>query len=336
MESSTVTLHDELEAINATLSRTNLDENNNQSTDDVLRAIDEYLSEPSYRNDEFDDITQPTLDDVSTISSDTSTMSRSGDFITMEQHIDFENQRRTVRLRVAAISPPAANSDDGWEPEIVYERRTTTPEGCASITDLVKPETPPPSISPLGQFRREEQIDRLLELLDSRPAAFCVRVFARKFADYRADSIYYGTFTSPFQADALQSQIQYEILVDKAMYLIQHTRPFSTMSSYVLRATKPEISYTTYPSQDVFIYPHDYTRRHNIDIRDPMVYEGLAYITVSVLPHAQLIGHGSHLRRRQPDSDDYSSGSEHPVFKKPRRLQHKSTQTPSYEEIPTH
>ena len=118
MESSTVTLHDELEAINASLSRTNLDENNNASADDVLHAIDEYLNEPSYHNDEFDDITQPTLDDVSTISSDTSTMSRSGDFVTMEQHLNLENRRRTVRLRIAAPTPTAPDSDDGWEPEI--------------------------------------------------------------------------------------------------------------------------------------------------------------------------------------------------------------------------
>ena len=335
MASSTVndvSIAQELDAINATLSRTTLDENNNSTTDDVLQAIDDYLNEPPFLNDEFDDITEPNNDGLSTLSSDTSTLSGSYDYIIFEEGLQSEDTRRTrVRFESPSLPPLLVkDSDDDWEPQIIAEFGATASRPLYNRCHIIDvPETPPPSlsVSPIEQEDQINAIDQILPILDTRPAAFCARVFARKFADYRSDSIFYGTFTSPYFVDALQSQMQYDILVDKATHLIQHTRPFNSVSTYVVHATKPEISYYNDSQYCVYIYPSDYARRVNPHISEPASQDGLAYITISLLLHAQLVLPGQQLRRRQPDSDGYSSGSEHPAIKKPRRRINRSTQT---------
>ena len=260
MASSTVIDIDEaVEQLNTNLSRASLDANNNDtniSTEDVLDSIDQILEGFSISMDEFDRISQSDLD---LLNEDVDTM------ITIKTDFD----------ELPNYEPDSPPNPLQERQRIVhlYTDETTSSDSIS----------PPPTISPIPRQRIVEEYKPWV-VDQTRPLAYNVRVFGRQYSDYRSDTSYFGSFTTPFVEKSINTKTQFNIFVDKALYTIQGCRPFNFLrSSFLWNVSSPEVTYVSSTGNHVSLYPRDFPNDVNEDIPQPWISNDTVLITVSVL-----------------------------------------------------
>jgi hypothetical protein len=277
-------IEETIDNLNTQLSRTSLDANNNSqpvSASDVIQAIDDYLNDVDISHD-FEDITE---DDFHLLDTD--------DVILGADLPDYEDTDAAINVDANPSELDKLVDHYNAEHDIVaHENRFVNPptplpqhpdpaDDVSSLDSI----SPSPSVSPI--LRNDATISENLPSSEEIHT-YVVRVYGRQFSDYRSDSIFYGTFATPYLDGSIQSRLQLRSLVARANQHIANTRPLSTLQSNLwFNMTKPEISYISSTGQRVNVYPRDYDHTvTNLRIPEPWNSNGIAHINISVLVRA--------------------------------------------------
>ena len=320
---------DAIEHLNLTLSRTSLeDERQPPSSADVLQAINDYLEgrtspdndvgrasqlnarDSQILNDVFNDVEPPTL----------------------AEEIEAYNQVHgdewhSPKLLLGDRHPTPAQHYDVDHDVTSFESCFTPPTSEPQLYDDIESHdsiSPTPSVSPVHRRRERAHLTPEPDT-ENEPLMLCVRVFGRKFSEYQSDTVFYGTYTTPYLLGSLQIRLQYQILVDKAAHLIQHTRPFNMISDQItFTFDRPELTYINDVHHHISVYPKDYQEHRNYCIPDPITYKGLALASMTVRISAArsiyTIPFPKHRNRsrKNPDSGSSQTSLEAPPSKRKR------------------
>ena len=229
------------------------------STDDVLQSIDEILEGYSITEDEFDRISPEDLEllSESPVDNDTITID--------ESNTDSD---MSVSIPVCSVQP---------QPRLVSAEYDDI-ESSDSIT-------PPPTVSPIPPSHRLP----MEPTKESPPGFFDVKVYGRQNKDFRSGAIFYGTYTTPYLPSTLKTKTQFNIFIDKALQMIQHSRPFSDIRQHVeISVSSPEITFVSELGHHISLYSKDFTTDVNLAVPLPKIYGASTPVpvTVSVLVHA--------------------------------------------------
>ena len=297
---------EQMDQLSESFSRTSLeDARPDFDCSEVLQAIDDYLLDIDATIDEFGSPHQLTPED----------QALNDELLEDIPAAPFEPSNRWL----APNPTPQPHYNADWDTGMVEDSTATITEAITKLYDELdsyKSNSPTPSVSPIPQ-RRTRLMTTPPPSDNPEPDMLCVRVYGRKFADYQSDSVFYGTYMTPYLMDCLQSKLFLDLLVDKATHLIRHTRPFNQLShALTITSTRPELSYISDWHYHVSIYPKDYHGPYNTSIPAPQVYNKMVLISISVLVNAQLQGEPNttlrkywNPRRRHPDSAASSTSS---------------------------
>ena len=298
----------DVELLNEQLSRTNLD--SNVSTDDVIRAIDDYLEGRTISEDEFDNIT---ADDLKMLEAD----DEPG--ITKPGTRDW---RSPVLLQGPAETPKSPVEHYNVDTDITaFEHCVINPVNRIHVVDTTYDDisqddsvSPSPTVSPTPAD----------DPADVKPVLYCVRVYGRQEYRFRSHTSFYGIFTTPYLAGSLQTRSQFQTFASEALQLIKTTRPLQFMDKIInTTISRPQISYICRSGTQVHLYPRDYDNDAvNFRIPDPWIYTDTVHIAYSVVVHAALrprVRHESPHPMRHPRVDCLRQPVVSPPPKKRRR-----------------